>query len=101
MFHHSLYFRSDDSSLRYCFCISIALIGSFGDITVYMELTNAISNNIQVCSLPLPPSLSPLHSLLSPPHLSQSHVVSFFLSLLYYTFSGSDLEGLAHSAAKM
>lgn len=94
MFHHSLYFRSDDSSLRYCFCISIALIGSFGDITVYMELTNAISNNIQVCSLPLPPSLSP-------PHFSQSQVVSFCLSLLYYTFSGSELEGLAHSAAKM
>lgn len=66
MLQYSLYFRSDDSSLHYCFCISIALIGSFGDVTGYMELANAVSNNIQICPLPsllssfLFPSLPPI-----------------------------------------
>lgn len=104
MFQHSLCFRSDDSSPHYCFCISIALIWSFGGITVYMELANAISSDIQLpSSLPSfllsPPA--PRLSLLSLPHLPQPQVVSFFLSLLHCSFSGSELEGFAHSAAKM
>lgn len=67
MFHHSLYFRSDDSSLHYCFCISIALIGAFWGITVYMQLANAISSTMQLCPFPptFPLSLS-LLSLISP-----------------------------------
>lgn len=87
MFHHSLYFRSDDSSLHYCFCICIALIGSFRVITSIWNWQILFLTTYRfVSSLPafflsfLPPFFpSTLLSLIPPPHLPQSQVVLFFI----------------------
>lgn len=58
---------------------------------------SSITNHSVILLFLLP--LSSLLSLMPPPHLSQSQVVSFFLSLLQPSFSASEL-GFTHSPAE-